>query len=110
MIRNLTPHKVAVFDRNDDIIAEYLSEGVARAVERTVPDGEIDGVPVVISTFGQPVDLPEPEDGVMLIVSLITAQSAKQHGRITSDLLLTSSLIRDAAGQIIGCRRFSRFI
>jgi len=64
-------------------------------------------VPLVTSRYGEPTDLPAPEDGTYYAVSILTAQAAKAAGRSTSDLLVTSDPVRDAAGKIAGCRKFA---
>ena len=104
MIKNLTPHTVTVLDEDNNIVKEFASCGIARAKQTIVPAGMVDGVPLVTTTFGEPVDLPEREEGVFLIVSLATAKAAETYGRTTEDLLLTCSPVRDDAGRIIGCR------
>lgn len=130
-IVNLTPHPVLVL-RDDaegtivgstgfgpaakegqfTLVAEYKPVGkVARAAQKDEVLGEleIDGrkVPLIKTVFGQPTDLPEPEEGTMLIVSILTAQAAKAAGRFGDDLIITSDPVRDKAGKIIGCRKFA---
>lgn len=107
-IRNLTPHTVNVIAENGTTIATFAPEGVvARASQHAEHVGELDGVELVSMKFGETVDLPEPEDGVWLIVSVITINAAKAQGRTTSDLLMTADPVRDDDGNIIGCRRFA---
>jgi hypothetical protein len=130
-IENLTPHSVIVFRDNPEgevtgftgvgaaakeskfsVVAEYKPSGkVARAVQRDEPVGELEingyNVPLIRTVFGEPTGLPEPEDGTMYIVSVITAQAAKALGRTTRDLLVTSDPVRDADGKFIGVRKFA---
>ncbi len=54
-------------------------------------------------------DLPEPKDGVKLVVSIATAQAAVAAGRTTGDLLITADPVRDSAGKVIGYQKFSIF-
>ncbi len=107
IIRNLTPHTVSLCAANGEVIRAFESEGVARAAQTTVEVGELDGIRLVKSSFGAPVGLPDPQDGVYLIVSLATANAARDHGRTVEDLLLTADTVRDEAGRIIGCRAFA---
>ncbi len=133
---NLTPHPVVILTLVEGgevrgyignptmptegrfrVIATLPPSGkVARATQNDietgyVPVGDDFGEPyrviVVRSTYGAPTDLPEPKDGVMLVVSIITAQAAKAAGRSTSDLLITADTVRDETGKIIGCQKFS---
>ncbi len=106
-IKNLTPHDINIIAEDGTIIATFPSEGVARASQQSVKVGEINGIELVSMKFGETVDLPDPEDDVMLVVSVITINAAKAQGRVTSDLLMTADPVRNEAGQIIGCRRFA---
>ena len=49
--------------------------------------------------FGEVIDLPEPQEGVVYIVSMLVAARAK--GR--TDLVSPGRQIRNEAGQVIGC-------
>lgn len=130
-IVNLTPHPVIVVRDDPDgpftgsvgtgpatkeikysIVDEIKPAGpVARArqTDEVVGDVQVNGyaVPLVTSRYGEPTDLPAPEDGTMYIVSIITAQAAKSAGRTTKDLLITSDPVRDSAGKFIGVRKFA---
>lgn len=131
IIRNLTPHPVIVL-RDDpegsvtgftgvgpaakegkfSVVAEFKPAGpVARAVQKDELVGQLDinghKVPLITTVFGEPTDLPEPQEGVYLVVSIITAQAAKASGRTTRDLLITSDPVRDANGKFIGVRKFA---
>lgn len=107
MIINLTPHTVNLCDTNGSVIRTFESEGVARATQRTVELGDVEGIRLVKMAFGEPVDLPDPVEGIYLIVSLATANAARQYGRDIKDLLLTSDPVRDEQGRIVGCRAFA---
>lgn len=111
-ILNLTPHAVSVVDENDQVLLSIPSTGVARAsqTDEVVGSLEADGqtITVVETVYGEAIDLPEPAEGVCIVVSFITANAARAQGRATHDLLLTSGLVRDAEGRIIGCTRFAR--
>jgi len=129
-IRNLTPHAASIFVEDEEgpvtgsvgfgraartttfrLVSELASEGNARANQSDENVGKVEVadevINVVRTTFGTPVDLPEPQNGVMLLVSLITANAAKAAGRTTEDLLLTSNPVRDEAGKIMGCTQFA---
>ena len=125
-IVNLTPHPVNVVGEDGELVASFPSEGIARAAQtdQLVARPAVDGgylvddqgndypvevkVPIVKTTFGEVVDLPEPQEGVMLIVSIITLNAARAGGRPTDDLLMTSALVRDETGRIIGCKALGR--
>ena len=104
IIKNLTPHKVTVCEDENNVINSFESEGIARAEQIDVLQCHLNGIPVVVSKFGEPIGLPKPEENTYYIVSLITANAAKAAGRTTEDLLLTSTPVRNETGQIIGCK------
>ncbi|MFA6215536.1 MAG: hypothetical protein WC768_03135 [Patescibacteria group bacterium] len=130
-IINLTPHPVIVVRDDPDssatgfvgigpaakeirysVVAEIKPAGpVARArqTDDVVGNVQVNGytVPLVTSRYGDPTDLPTPENGTFYVVSILTAQAAKAAGRDMRDLLVTSDPVRDAAGKIVGCRKFS---
>ena len=121
-LRNLTPHPIN-FYRDEDIVTEgravtvvpgatpYLtlpSEGIARAQQSEVLLGEVAGISVFHAEYGEPEDLPEPQEGTGLIVSFLTASAAQAHGRTTEDLFLVAHTVRDAEGRIIGCTALSQ--
>ena len=108
-IKNLTPHTINICAEDGTIVKSYESEGIARAKQTAgkVLTGEIDGVELVSMKFGEPEDLPEFEEGVYYVVSIITANAAKAVGRRVDDLLITSDPVRDADGRIAGCKRFA---
>lgn len=123
MILNYTPHTIDVYRRQDVIpdtgrgfVARHgrgpvyvlPSAGVARAASSESPAGTVDGIPLVEVQYGRLEGLPRPSLGVYLVVSAITAQAARAQGRSTDDLLLTTGLVRDADGRIVGCTAFAR--
>ncbi len=109
-IRNFTPHAVRIIGEEGNLIVAIPSEGVARAEQKDTPQGSLRAInggliPTVRTEFGGLIGLPDPEEGVLLIVSNILVQAAKAVGRSTDDLLFPSGVpMRDAAGQIIGVR------
>ena len=127
-LRNLTPHKICLYRVQDTVLGtddnQYHpntgarpfctlpSEGHARAGQGEDMKGTItvgrEAVPVFVKTYGEPIGLPDPEDGTLLIVSTLTAQAAKRAGRDTSDLLVPAHPVRDKDGAIIGCAGFAR--
>ena len=109
MIINLTPHDVVTVNEDGTVRNTYTSQGIARATQSFSEAGVIDGERIVETKFGEPVDLPEPKEGVYLIVSFPTAQAASRYGRTTSDLLLTTMAVRNEKGQIVGCKALTPY-
>lgn len=102
-IKNLTPHVITVL-LDDGTKKVFPSDGVARAAVTTTVVGNIDGIDIVSTVFGDPVDLPDPTPDTRFIVSLATANAARAAGRTTDDLLVTANPVRNDDGVIIGCR------
>ena len=78
-----------------------VSSSSVKTASYTITDGE--GTEHVITreapTFGEIVDLPEPEEGVIYVVSMLVA--ARAVGR--TDLVSPGRQLRNEAGQVIGC-------
>lgn len=123
MILNYTPHSIDVFRREDVIpdtgrgflprhgrkpAFQIPSSGIARAASSLAPDGALDGIPLVREEFGAVEGLPRPELGIWLVVSKVTVDAARDHGRTTEDLLLTTGLVRNGDGAVIGCTALKR--
>lgn len=128
-IINLTPHSCVILREDPQGDIEGVApEGVVRRyrkvaelppsgrVARARQEEEIAGfilvndveVPVVRMTYREPLDLPEPEEGVLYFVSLLTAQAAAATGRRTDDLVFAGKTIRNREGQIIGIISFGQ--
>ena len=103
-IINLTPHKINIVDEEGNVVKIFESSGEARAVQKDVEIGRLEGIPIIETEFGKPVNLPEYNQGTYYIVSAITAKAAYLSGRNTQDLLLTAKTVRNGDGQIIGCQ------
>ena len=72
--------KTAVYTITDD-------NGVEHTITREAP------------VFGEVVDLPEPQEGVLYIVSMLVAARAQNR----TDLVSPGRQLRNEAGQVIGC-------
>jgi len=105
---NLTPHKIVLFSQDNQVLAEFPSEGIARASMST-EEVEVDGFPYRLTrnTYGEVMGLPAYEDGTFYILSALTVSAAKSQGRRCDDLLITSDPVRDEEGRIIGCKAFA---
>lgn len=107
-IINLTPHCVNIMDSDGNEISKFESMGIARADSFETVVDELNGIPVVEMSYGNPIGLPDPATDTAYIVSMLTIQAAIQVGRTTADLYTTADLVRNDKGQIIGCRKLSR--
>ena len=106
-IINCTPHVLNIIV--GDKVIDLAPSGVIPRVSVKSELSEsilISGteVPVYQDTYGELNDLPEQQEGTFLVVSRLVAAAAK--GR--PDLLVPGALIRNEAGQPIGCKGLAR--
>ena len=99
-IKNLTPHPVNICNNAGDIVRVFQSEGLVRLKATTVVAGEIDGIPVTKTEFGQVEGLPEFQEGVFIVVSQLVKNALPSR----FDLLVPAEVVRDEKGNIIGCK------
>lgn len=79
-IVNLNKHAITVsVDGNQFEIAP--SGQVATVSVKSVPCGEVNGIPLVRSEYGEIVGLPEPQDGVLYLVNMLVGQRGAALGR-----------------------------
>ena len=106
-LKNFTPHNVVIV-MNETTKIVIPSDGIARVTETktATPSIDVDGVAIETfkSSFGEVENLPPQEDGVMVIVSAMAADAAKDR----NDLLVPGELVRDNDGNIIGCKSLRR--
>ena len=107
MIKNLTPHPVTVVKRLESgrcvVIKEFpASETPIRLSVKVEKKGSIDGCPLSRTVFGDPVNLPPQEKGVLLI----TSQLVKNACPWRPDLVVPAEVVRDRKGIIVGCESF----
>lgn len=100
---NMTPHALTVHCA-DGTIREFPSQGIARVSQHDKLADVVDDIEVFETVLGDVVGLPDPVEGVFLIVSRVVAGACRQR----SDILVPGPFIRDNEGRIIGCRGFAR--
>jgi hypothetical protein len=99
-IKNFTPHPISICNNAGEVTREIQPEGLVRLRAVTVPAGEIDGVPVTRTEFGQPEGLPDFKEGTFYIVSQLVKSALPSR----SDLLVPAEVVRDENGNIVGCK------
>ena len=120
MIINCTPHTVLIVSSNNceydtrkrchtlmgeaEVLFEYPPSGIIPRVSMTQEVlGTVDGVTLKCNIYGQIENLPPYEEGTFLIVSAMCAQACPDR----DDLLIPTDMVRDEAGNIVGCMSFS---
>lgn len=108
---NLTSHTIRIVPEDGRAIVIEPSGEVARLSCAQFLVGEVEGVPIVETEFGEPVGLPEPREGVIYIASTLLAQEAARLGRedVCSPDTSRNSAVLDEHGALFGVRRLQRF-
>ena len=126
-IINLTPHDINFYEEEHTqkikgcyyiipgalpyhtIPASGITARAAQA-EDNLPAIDCNGVrvPLLQMTYGDPVNLPEPEKGKAYVVSALTVAAAKAAGRSTSDLYVVARTVRNEVGAVIGACALSK--
>lgn len=105
---NLTPHDVVIKDKTGKTYKTILPDSVwARVDIDTEVIGEVCGVPLVQTKYNGVYGLPEPQDGVMYIVSHIVMQACPER----TDLVRPDTgptCFRKPNGYISGVQQLTR--
>ena len=102
---NLTPHAITFVNAEGNVARTVTPSGsLARVSCKTVTVGEIAGIPVTETVYGEVEGLPSPQENTIYIVSALVAQRCT--GR--TDVFVPSEQIRDDQGRVIGCRSLGR--
>jgi hypothetical protein len=113
-IINYTPHKVNYFDEQNVCVASWEPEGEPVRVSELVnprPNHQLsEEFAICAKLYNEIKGLPESEDGIYLIVSIIVLNANKSLDYPRRDLICPDtgpdSVVRSPEGQIIGVRRF----
>lgn len=108
---NLTPHVLNIVDDSGNTILSVAPSGtVARVATQQTVVGNVAGIDVVRTVFGDVDGLPSPQDDVVYIVSTLVLQALKANGVDRDDVVAPdtspASVVRNADGQIVGVKRF----
>ena len=109
-IINTTPHGVNLLnEEGKEILALPPAEKPARAIVENERVGvvQVDGVEIPLNGFsvkGGTENLPEPQEGVIYIVSLLVCRANPDRG----DLFVVDELVRDDQGRVIGAKALSQ--
>ena len=107
-IVNLTPHTITLLDSNDQSILLIASSGVARVSAKTTVIGyyflKATEIPRTHTVYGQIEGLPDPENGIIYIVSGMVKSALAAQGIVRNDVVVPGNQVRDEQGQVIGCR------
>ena len=100
---NLTPHDITVLLPNNDKRVFKHDGTVARVSTTTeLVSSSAEEIPVYTVVYGKVIGLPEPVKNTRFIVSAMVKNAVPQR----TDLVSPGELVRDANGNVIGCRGF----
>lgn len=103
-ILNCTHHTINFVNDAGKVIRSIEPSGIIPRVSSTINVvGDIDGIPDEETCYGEIVDLPEKQDGVILIVSVMVASRLPNR----DDLRVPGRQVRNDHGQIVGCKSLS---
>lgn len=106
-LKNYTPHDITFVDAEGVVVRtltpDCSNEQLPRVTVSSELVGEIEGYPLYRSVFGEPVNLPEPEEDTVFIVSNLVKEAAKLLGRTD---FVAPRTVRNDKGQILGCNGF----
>lgn len=107
---NLTPHNINIMDDDNRVILIVEPEEQTARIAATTGrvgtinhSGEVD-IPVSESQFGEPVNLPNPINGAIFIVSRLLVAALPDR----TDLYFPNEIVRDDRGVVLGCKSLSR--
>ncbi len=102
-IINLTPHKIVVYNENNEMVLEIEPSGdIARISSDKKEVRNVNNSPYFTISYGSPSGLPETQEGVLLLVSGQVRMACPKR----KDLISPGELIRNKQGQPIGCLGF----
>jgi len=102
-IVNLTPHEIVVhYTEEGDHVSLHIppSGDVARVSITSREVGEFDGIPLSRTETGEVKGVPNPQEGVLYLVSAIVRGLLPER----KDVASPGPLVRDENGQPIGCQ------
>lgn len=103
-VKNLTPHQIRILV-GGGVFTFDPTEMCARIVVKEEKADNMMGIPVSVVSYGEVLELPEPEVGTALIVSQMVAQARPER----DDLFFPLTLIRDVqTHKVLGAMRLGR--
>jgi hypothetical protein len=113
---NLTPHSLGICDAEGKVFATIPSTGTVRVatsakeVNYVYVDEKL--VSIVETTYGAVEGLPAPAKDTVYVVSILVIAALKAANIVRPDVVAPdtgpASVVRDATGQILGVKRFTR--
>ena len=111
-IINLTPHTVVVAADFNSSRVEFPSEGIARVSSTATKVDTVNGIDIVATTYGEVEGLPEPQEGVVFLVSMLVGQvpAVKARPDVLCPDTSPAAAVRYPNGYIVGGKDMSGLI
>ena len=105
-IVNATPHDVNIVDATGAPVRTYPKSNVSIRLAVATVDTEPleDGTPTSVTQYGEAEGLPDFQEGTFYIVSQLVKNALPNR----TDLLVPAQVLRNEAGQIVGCQSLGR--
>ncbi len=106
-IVNKTPHPINIFLDGEEMEIQPEGEPI-RLKQEVVEKGEIEmegkKIRITAMKYGEVMNLPEKQEGVIYIVSPLVCQALPDRG----DLYIVNETVRNEKGFIIGCKSLAQ--
>lgn len=103
-IVNLTPHDLQIVLADGAVRQIPKSGNVARVATTRAAGPDVDGISTSSTTFGDVEGLPPAAAAMVYVVSGMVAARCGDR----ADVFAPGELVRDEAGNVVGCRGLSR--
>lgn len=100
---NCTPHTINVAAANGAVVDIPASGIVPRCSSTVEVVGEVSGITVTRQVMGDVVDVPEPAENTIFVVSRLVASACPER----HDFVIPGPMVRDEEGRVVGCNGFS---
>jgi hypothetical protein len=105
-ILNYTPHVINLCEENGNVFASYQSKGAARVATTQECVGNVNGVDIYSTSYGEVEGIPEEQPDTMLLVSFLVKQALPERKDLICPNTSPQGVVRDSNGQIIGVKSF----
>lgn len=102
-IINLTPHSLNILNSKNETVTIAPTGKIARVTSKTEIIDTINGINIMKQTFGDVIDLPEPTENTVFVVSRMVKDRVSNR----TDVLVPGTPVRDDKGNIIGANGLS---
>lgn len=102
-IINLTPHSLNIINNNNETVTIAPTGKIARVTSKTEIVDTINDINIMKQTFGEVIDLPEPIENTIFVVSRMVKDRVPNR----NDVLVPGIPVRDDKGNIIGANGLS---